>query len=175
MVGSIDADRVKKVDLFDFIVWAEKSNRKVVADGAWKTILAQQQTRINKEFKKAVSNEANYTVSKKTANDVLQICFDAIIMVPGESGKNSVFPNKDCKNLIVSCAAEYKETVKDDNDVDITLDFFKTKKWYSTIQSCLYMILKNKAITYTYGDPEEAINSASVKVSGDKGAKPEKK
>ena len=161
-VGAVNTGN-KNVDLFDFINWAEKSNKKVAANGNWKAILGTQRDFINKEFRKSIESDTNYTVSKNTANDVLQACFDALVFVPGKSGKNSIFPNKDCKNLIVACAAEYKETITDSNDVDPSMAFFKTKRWYSTIQSALFLILKNKTIVYTYGDPEESKVSAVKK------------
>lgn len=160
-VGSVKTG-TKNVDLFDFIVWAEAKNKKVAAEANWKSIINAQREIICKAFDKAVSNDGEFKVSKSMANDVLQAVFDAIIFVPGASGKNSVFPNKDCKNLIIACGAEYKETITDTDDVDTSLNFFKDKKWKSLIQSALFLVLKNKTLTLSFGDPEAEVNDAAV-------------
>lgn len=152
----------KNVDLFDFIAWAEAKNKKVTAETNWKSVMNAQREIICKAFDKAVSHDSDYNVSKTMANDVLQAVFNAIIFVPGESGKNSVFPNKDCKNLIIACGAEYKETITDTDDVNAGLHFLKDKKWKSLVQSALFLVLQNKTLTISFGDPEAEANEAAV-------------
>ena len=152
----------KNIDMFDFIKWAEACNKKVAATDDWKSTLKAQQKLINAAFKKSVSHESNYSVSKTLANNVLKAVFDALVFIPSENGLNSVLPNKDCKNLIITCAAEYKETIADDDDVDVSLDFFKDKRWQSTIQSTLYIVLKNKTLTYSFGEEEPDTKKAKT-------------
>lgn len=159
--GSIKVG-TRNVDAFDFIEWAKDRNKQVTAVANWKTILNAQRKKLNEEFKKAVESDKGYTVSKTTANNVLQAVYDALVFIPGESGKNAVFPNKDSKNIIIACAAEYKETIVD-GDVDASLNFFKDKHWKSIIQSTLYLVLSKKSLTYTYGDPEVEEDAAEVK------------
>ena len=160
-VGSVKAGN-KNVDLFDFIAWAEAKNKKVAADPMWKSKLNIQRDVICKAFDKAVANKGEFKVSKTMANNVLQAVFDAIIFVPGASGKNAVFPNDDCKNLIITCGAEYKETINDSDDVDTSLNFFKDKKWRSLIQSALFLVLKDKTLTISFGDPEAEANGETA-------------
>lgn len=156
MSGNVSFDSKRKADMFDFIDWAEKSNKKVTTKGDWKLLTAIEREKINDEFRKGMNSDTEYKISKRVAHDVLQNCFDALIFVPSATGKNAIFPNKDCKNLIVSCAAEYKEKIKDNNSVDCSLSFFARKRWQNTIQNCLYLVLSEKTITYSYGDPEDA-------------------
>lgn len=157
-------DGTRNVDMFDFIKFAEERNKQVtaVSTANWKTVLNAQRKKLNNEFKKAVESDKGYTVSKTTANNVLQAVYDALVFIAGESGKNAVFPNKDCKNIIIACAAEYKEAIVD-GDVDVSLNFFKDKHWKSIIQSTLYIVLSKKSLTYTYGDPEVDEDAAEVK------------
>ena len=167
VTASCSFDGTTTADMFDFIEWAEKANKKVTASGNWKVLTAVERERLNDEFRKSNASETEHKISKRTANDVLQKCFDALIFVPGGSGKNAIFPNTDCKNLIVNCGAEYKEKIKDDNDVDCGMTFYARKRWQNNIQRALYLILKNKKITYSYGDPEDT-NAVLVEKSGKK-------
>lgn len=157
--------KVINVDLFNFIEWCEGLNKKVCANSRWEIILNAQRIELNKAFAKACASESTFTVSKTLAGKVLQEVFDAIIMVPGESGANAVRPNKDCKTILVACAAEYKETVQESGDVDCALNFLKDKRWKSIIQSCLYITLCNKTVTITYGEPDKDANASTVKVT----------
>lgn len=167
--------KVINFDLFDFIGWCEDTNKKVCANSRWEIILNAQRIELNKAFAKACASESTFTVSKTLAGKVLQEVFDAIIMVPGESGANAVRPNKDCKTILVACAAEYKETVQESGNVDCALNFLKDKRWKSIIQSCLYITLCNKAVTITYGEPDKDANASTVKTTTNSKDAPAKK
>lgn len=153
--ASID-DANKNVDMFDFIEWAEGRSKKVTAESAWKAIIKGQRSELIKVFKKAAESSKTFTVSKTTANNVLQAVFDALVFIPGASGKNSVFPSNDAKNIIIACAADYRERINDTNGVDVSLHFLSDKKWKSLVQSALYLVLSKKNLVYLYADEPTA-------------------
>lgn len=155
-------DGTKNIDMFDFLVWAESRNKKIAANPGWKAVMNVQREALAKKFNEAADSSEAYTISKTFANNTLQAVFDALVFIASETGKNAVFPNKDCKLLVIACAAEYKETVTKSGDVDCSLEFLTAKKWQTLVQSAMFLVLKNKELKITFGAPEEDADSKEV-------------
>lgn len=168
----------KNLSMFEFIDWATArggktaSGNKVVASVYWKSKLEEQRKLFNSKCLNAVKAEDKGCISKNFAGHVLQDCFDVLLFVDTESGRNAIMPNSDAKNLLALCFAEYREKIKDDDTVSVSIEFATPKRWKLMIQRALYIILSNHAVEYIY---DEKSNEDSKKIGKKSEKKSEKK
>lgn len=153
-VASVDETGKKTHNLIEFIEWAEKHNKKIAYATDWKAKMEDARTAINKDFQKVMESEDGYKTSKNVIKAAMQSLFDSMVFMPGESGKNAIYPTKDGVNIIVAIAADLKEAI-DSGEVAFTLQFLGKQKWRSLIFKVLHLSVKGKKIAYLYGDPEE--------------------
>jgi hypothetical protein len=74
---------------------------------------------------------------------------------------NAVIANGDIANYIIALAAQGKTTRKD-GKVDFKVEFMSNNNWKSKAFDILHMAVEGKTFEVVYGDPEEAINAATV-------------
>jgi hypothetical protein len=148
-------DTNKNVDIFDFLNWCEDRNRSVAHDKAWKSIMSAQLKVLSAKFKEACDAEDEFTISRTFAGNALAKVFDALVFIPCENcDKNALMPNKHAKLLVTTCAAQYRESISDANTVSCELNFLTASNWKKLVQSALYIVLENKEVTLTFGEPE---------------------
>ena len=150
-VASIE-NTTKYYDLFDFLDWAGKRNKKLTADPLYKGKVVDAQEKLNKRFSAMMQAEKTCTISKTLVNDALQSVFDSILFIAGEKGNNAIHPTKDGINIVIVTAADLKKNIED-GKVKFNLSFLSSRKWKSIIFDALHLAVTGKKVEYVYGDP----------------------
>jgi hypothetical protein len=161
-VASIE-DGTKTHNLYDFMDWAAKHNKKVAADGGWKTKAEAARCVINDEWKKYMESDDGYKMSKSAVKKAVQAMFDALVFIPCENNEklNAVIATGNIANYLIALAAKNKIAIED-GKVNFKVDFMSANNWKSKAFDVLHMAVENKTFEVVYGDPEEAINTAAV-------------
>lgn len=172
-VASID-DSTKTHNLYDFLDWTAKHGKNVTASGDWKTKAEAARSIINNEWKKFMESDDGYKMSKTAVKTAVQDMFDALVFIPGPSGKNSVIAKNDAANYLIALAAQAKTAILD-GKVNFKVDFMSANNWKSKAFDVLHMAVEGKTFNITYGDPEETVNAATVVKTEPAGEKPASK
>lgn len=160
-VASVE-DSTKTHNLYDFLDWTAKHNKNVAASGDWKSKAEAARGVINGEWKKYMESDDGYKMSKTAVKTAVQAMFDALIFIPGASGKNSVIATGSIANYLIALAAQAKTSILD-GKVKFKVDFMSANNWKSKAFDVLHMAVEGKTFDITYGDPEETVNAATVK------------
>lgn len=156
-VASIE-DGTKTHNLYDFLDWAAKHNKKITASGDWKSKAEEARGIINGEWKKFMESDDGYKMSKSAVKTAVQSMFDALVFIAGESGKNSVIANGAIANYLIALAAQNKIAVED-GKIQFSVHFMSANNWKSKAFDVLHMAVEGKSFNVIYGDPEETVNA----------------
>ena len=148
-------------NLYDFLDWTAKHGKSVTASAYWKTPSEAARGVINAEWKKYMESKDGHKMSKTAVKKAVQAMFDALVNIPGPSGKNSVIANNDIANYLIALAAQGK-TNRKDGKVDFKVEFMSANNWKSKAFDVLHMAVEGKTFEVVYGDPEETVNAATV-------------
>lgn len=152
-VASVE-DSTKTHNLYDFLEWAAKHNKKITAGTDWKSKAEEARSAINGEWKKFMESDDGYKMSKSAVKSAVQSMFDALVLIPGKSGKNSVIANGDIANYLIALAAQNKIAIED-GKVQFNVQFMSANNWKSKAFDVLHMAVEGKSFNTVYGDPEE--------------------
>jgi hypothetical protein len=134
-----------RLDLFDFLAWAEKCNKKVTADKNWKTPCRITRNSIANEWKKILeSNADSNKVPKKILQENLQAMFDALLFIPSENGNNRVMATKKIAGLMFGFSNTTKDKVNDEGMPDIRFEVIPEKQWIKMTMYLLHLTVKDK-------------------------------
>lgn len=152
---------VKTHNMYDFMEWAAKHNKKVAANGNWKSKAEEARRVINDEWKKYMDTEDGYKMSKTAIKNAVQGMFDALVFIPGESGKNAVIAKSAIANYLIALAARNKVEIED-GKINFKVEFLGSGNWRAKAFDVLHMAIEGKTFSVVYGDPEETVNAATV-------------
>lgn len=138
-------DGKTRLDLFEFLNWAEKCNKKVTSDKNWKTPCRITRNSIANEWKKILeSNADSNKIPKKVLQENLQAMFDALLFIPSENGNNRVMATKKIAGLMFGFSNTTKDKVNEDGMPEIKWEVIPEKQWIKITMYLLHMTVKDK-------------------------------
>lgn len=148
-------DGTKTLSLFKFIEWAKARNKGVTAEARWIEKVTASREAIVAEWKKFMTSNDGYAISKNVVKAEMQKVFDAIVFIPCEHkpDKNAIIAKRNVAEYIIALAADKKVVLKD-RSPNFTVSFL-TKNWEGLIFDSLNMSVKDKTFDVDYGDKVE--------------------
>lgn len=158
-------DNEKKLDLFEFLTWAEKLNKKVTP-GAWKAPTIATRKAVEAEWR-AFFNSTGETRTIKIGliKKNLQSMFDALVYIPTPTGdKNCIVATSATARFIFGFANNCKSGRKD-GEIVISKSVLSDKTWVHLVMVALHETVKDKdyapaELMVTYGSEEDEKKSA---------------
>ena len=135
----------KRLDLFDFLQWAEKCNKVVTAQKVWLSACNSTRNSIETEWKKVFSSDAeNNKISFGKIKTNLQAMYDALLFIPSEKGNNRVMATGAVARYLFGFANTRKDGRTKDGDIKITKSILSTKQWVTLVMDALHETVKDK-------------------------------
>lgn len=150
----------KMLDLLDFLEWAEKANKTVTAQKAWRSAIVDARNSIETEWKKFFNSTGEtYKVKIGEIKGILQKMFDALVFVPAPSGLNAVIANGKTARYAWGFA-NTRQSGRKDGKIVINGRVLTSKQWSKLVMDILHMTVNGKdyVMDYTilYGDEKPA-------------------
>lgn len=135
----------KRLDLFDFLQWAEKCNKTVTAQKLWKGACNNTRNSIEAEWKKIFSSDAeNNKVSFGKIKVNLQEMYDALLFIPSEKGNNRVMATGAVARYLFGFANTRKDGRTKEGTIKITKSVLSTRQWVTLVMDALHETVKDK-------------------------------
>lgn len=156
----------KRLDLFDFLKWAEKTNRTVTAEKHWKGACEETRNSIESEWKKIFSSGAeNNKISFGKIKTNLQKMYDALLFIPSENGNNRVMATGAVARYLFGFANVRKDSRTKDGEIKITKSILSTRQWVTLVMDALHETVKDKdyapnTLEFEYGSDEKSKDDA---------------
>lgn len=150
---SIKDDGKAVMNLWDFVEWAAGRNKQVTHALDWKSKAEEAKNVLVSVVEKYINDATVMNVGEfKTA---LQAAFNSVVMIPGESGNNSIIAkSKACRIIITTCSnTDYKS---------FKANYGQSKIWQKQFLMFLNRAAEGKEVGITFGDPEEQSTDNAV-------------
>ena len=135
----------KRLDLFDFLKWAEKGNKTVTAEKHWRSACDSTRNSIETEWKKIFSSDAeNNKISFGKIKTNLQAMYDALLFIPSENGNNRVMATGAVARYLFGFANVRKDGRTKEGTIKITKSILSTKQWVTLVLDALHETVKDK-------------------------------
>lgn len=140
------------MNLWEFVEWVAGRNKQVTKELNWKVKAGEAQNVLVSVVEKFVNDDTKMDVGVLKA--ALQDAFDSVVVVPGQTGNNSIIAtSKACRIIILSCAnMDYKS---------FKANFGQSKTWQKQFFMFLNRAAVGKEIEMTFGDPEDQKTEAT--------------
>jgi hypothetical protein len=160
----------KRLDLFDFLQWAEKCNKTVTAQKNWKISCNSTRNSIEEEWKKLfASNGDTHKVSFKNIKANLQEMYDALLFIPSPSNNNRVMATNAMARYIFGFSNTTKDSRNKQGNVNFNDVVLSSKQWIKLVMNALHRTVQDKNyepndLGLKYGS-EEATKGKNGKVN----------
>ena len=143
---SIKDDGKAVMNLWNFVEWVAGRNKQVTKELNWKAKAGEAQNILVGVVEKFINDDTKMDVGALKA--ALQAAFDSVVVVPGQTGNNSIIAtSKACRLIILSCAnMDYKS---------FKANFGQSKTWQKQFFMFLNRAAVGKELELTFGDPED--------------------
>ena len=160
----------KRLDLFDFLVWAENCNKKVTADKIWRVACNSTRNSIENEWKKLYNSKGDtHKVNLKTIKDSLQKMYDALLFIPSENGNNRVMATGKIARMMFGFSNTTKDRRTKDGDIEIINSVLSNKQWIKLVMNALHLTVMDKdyapnKVAIQYGSEVENAEETAANV-----------
>lgn len=135
----------KRLDLFDFLRWAEKCNKVVTAEKYWRSACEGTRNSIETEWKGFFNSTGeSRKINVGTIKKNLQAMFDALIFIEAPSGKNAVIATGATARYLFGFANVRKDGRTKDGEIKINKTVLSTKQWVTLVMDALHETVKDK-------------------------------
>lgn len=134
-----------RLDLFEFLTWAEKCNKQVTAQKNWRTPCRETRNSIVNEWQKFDKSNANdVKISKKIFQENLQKMYDALLFIPSPNNNNRVMATRAIAGKLFMFSNTAADKVNKDGEPNIDFKVMPEKQWIKITMYLLYLTVKDK-------------------------------
>lgn len=140
-------------DLWDFVETCEGMNKQITAALNWKSKAADARKTLIENVQKYIEDGTEKDVAG--LKNALQVMFDSIVMVPGNSGNNAIIAtSKQARTIYMTCGRL--------NARSLQAMFGRENSWRKQAFAFLHCAVEGKEFTYIYGDDDAAVAEAEA-------------
>lgn len=145
----LDTTKTRLLSVAEFVEWNEERGAQLTHETNWRgalndareSVIAQWQA-----FFKAKGDTRQVSIGKM--KKALQAMVDALVFIPGESGKNAVVVKSDIAKAVFAFSNSRKDGLQG--------SIMPSGTWKKLQMDVLHAAVEGKEFTITYGDPDDA-------------------
>lgn len=139
------AEGKTRLDLFDFLQWAERLNKQVTSQKNWRTPCRTTRNSIVNEWKKVLENNSDKSqINKKLLQETLQEMYDALLFIPSPNNNNRVMATKKVAAMLFGFSNVVNDKVNEDGEPVINFTVLPDKQWIKLVMYALHKTVKDK-------------------------------